>query len=174
MRETLENLFQDNPTKFVLAAASGTAVLLSLFMGFSRGAFSPSITQSRIEDAQQANELRKQLINIANDRYDAGCEGVFYFKTGKDTYQPLTEGSGVISGEFWRKWTKNNKLKPNKTDYLPAGTTVCDVYGNVGTLVSNKEKGYATVAELLNTPDQKRITAMMKRYPTANRPQVGS
>lgn len=174
MRETLENLFQDNPTKFVLAGISGTAVLLSLVMGFSRGAFSPSITQSRIEDAQQSNELRKQLIDIANDRFDAGCEGVFYLKPGTATYQPLTEGSGVLSGEFWQKWNKNNKLKPNKTDYLPAGTTVCDGYGNVGTLTPNKEKGHATVGELLNTPDRNRITAMMKRYPTANRPQVGS
>lgn len=174
MRETLNTLFQDNPTKFVLAGISGTAVLASLIMGVSRGAFSPSITQSRIEDAQQSNELRKELVNIANDRYDAGCEGVFYLKPGTATYQPLTEGSGVVSGAFWERWNKNNKLTPNKTDYLPAGTTVCDGYGNVGTLVPNKQKGFATVSDLLNTPDQKRITTMMKRYPSAKRPQVGS
>lgn len=174
MRDTLETLFQDNPTKFVLASTSGIAILCSVVMGFSRGAFSPSITQSRIEDAQQSNELRKQLVNIANDRYDVGCEGVFYLKPGTATYQPLTEGSGVLSGAYWDRWNKNNKLKPNQTDYLPSGTSVCDGYGNVGTLIPNKDKGHATVSDLLNTPDRNRITTMMKRYPTANRPQVGS
>ena len=95
-------------------------------------------------------------------------------KPGSSIYQPLTEGSGVISGAFWDRWNKAKvKPKPNATDYLPAGTTVCDAYGNVG-LLTKTDRPYAVVSDLLNTPDRNRITKMMSRYPSANRPQVGS
>ena len=122
---------------------------------------------------EQKNELQKKRIGIANDRFDAGCEGVFYLKPDASTYQPLTEGEGVLSGEYWKRWNKakGNKPKANSTDFLPAGTTVCDAYGNVG-ILAKQSKPYAVVTDLLNTPDQKRITAMMKRYPSANRPLV--
>lgn len=174
MRDALEQMFQDNPTQVVLAGISGIAVIAGLFMGVSRGAFSPSITQNLIENAQQSNELRKQFIKIANERFDAGCEGVFYLKPGTSIYQPLTEGSPILSGDYWNRWTKSKgKLDAALTDYLPAGTSVCDAYGNVGTLTSQGKSKPAIVSGLLNTPDRNRITTMMKRYPNAHRPQVG-
>jgi hypothetical protein len=163
----------DDPKGTAIGCISALAILGGLTIGIQRGAFNPDPMQQRLESKQQNHELQKQSIALADERFDAGCEGVFYMKLGASTYQPLTEGVGVLSGEFWMRWNKNRKLKPNQTDYLPAGTTVCDAYGNVG-ILAKQSKPNAVVTDLLNTPDQKRITTMMKRYPTANRPQVGS
>ncbi len=163
----------DDPKGTAIGCISALAILGGLTIGIQRGAFNPDPMQQRLESKQQNHALQKQSIALADERFDAGCEGVFYLKPGASTYQPLTEGEGVLSGEFWMRWNKNRKLKPNQTDYLPAGTTVCDAYGNVG-ILAKTDRPYAVVTDLLNTPDQKRITAMMKRYPTANRPQVGS
>ena len=163
----------DDPKGTAIGCISALAILGGLTIGIQRGAFNPDPMQQRLESKQQNHELQKQSIALADERFDAGCEGVFYMKPGASTYQPLTEGVGVLSGEFWMRWNKNRKLKPNQTDYLPAGTTVCDAYGNVG-ILAKQSKPYAVITDLLNTPDQKRITTMMKRYPTATRPQVGS
>jgi hypothetical protein len=164
-----------NPTGTAIALLSSAAIVTGLGIGFHRGAFNPDPLQQQLETKQQNHALQKQAIALANDRFDAGCEGVFYLKPGSSTYQPLTENVGVLSGEYWQRWNKAKfKPKPNPTDYLPAGTTVCDAYGNVGILIPDAKKGHAIVADLLNTPDRNRITAMMNRYPTAHRPQVGS
>jgi hypothetical protein len=165
----------ENPTGTAIALLSSVAVVTGLGIGVHRGAFNPDPLQQQLEAKQQNHALQKQAIALANDRFDAGCEGVFYLKPGSSTYQPLTENVGVLSGEYWQRWNKSKlKSKPNPTDFLPAGTTVCDAYGNVGILISDSKKGHAVVSDLLNTPDRNRITAMMRRYPTANRPQVGS
>lgn len=164
----------DDPKGTAIGMISALAIIGGLTIGVQRGAFNPDPLQQTIESKQQNHALQKQSIALANERYDAGCEGVFYLKQGASTYQPLTENSGVLSGEYWTRWNKaKTKPKPNNTDYLPAGTTVCDAYGNVG-ILAKQDKPYAVVTDLLNTPDRNRITAMMKRYPTANRPQVGS
>ena len=173
MNQLLEQL-ADDPKGTAIGMVSALAVIGGLIIGVQRGAFNPDPLQLRLESKQQNHALQKQSIALANERYDAGCEGVFYMKPGSSIYQPLTEGSGVISGAFWDRWNKSKvKPKPNATDYLPAGTTVCDAYGSIG-ILAKQDKPYAVVTDLLNTPDQKRIAAMMKRYPTANRPQVGS
>jgi hypothetical protein len=165
----------ENPTGTAIALLSSAAIVTGLGIGIHRGAFNPDPLQQQLEAKQQNHALQKQSIALANDRFDAGCEGVFYLKPGSSTYQPLTENVGVLSGEYWQRWNKAKlKPKPNPTDFLPAGTTVCDAYGNVGILIPDPKKGHAIVSDLLNTPDRNRITAMMNRYPTANRPQVGS
>ena len=167
--------FADDPKGTAIGCISALAVLGGLTIGIQRGAFNPDPMQQRLETKQQNHALQKQSIALANDRFDAGCEGVFYLKPGATTYQPLTEDEGVLSGEYWNRWNKakGSKPKANSTDFLPAGTTVCDAYGNVG-ILAKQAKPYAVVTDLLNTPDQKRITKMMSRYPAANRPQVGS
>ena len=165
----------ENPTGTAIALLSSVAVVAGLGIGVHRGAFNPDPLQQQLEVKQQNHALQKQAIVLANDRFDAGCEGVFYLKPGSSTYQPLTENVGVLSGEYWQRWNKSKlKPKPNPTDFLPAGTTVCDAYGNVGILIPDLKKGHAVVSDLLNTPDRNRISAMMNRYPNANRPQVGS
>ncbi len=165
----------ENPTGTSIALLSSIAVVVGIGIGIQRGAFNPDPLQQQLETKQQNHTLQKQATEIANERFDAGCEGVFYLKPGNSTYQPLTENVGVLSGEYWQRWNKAKvKPKPNQTDFLPAGTTVCDAYGNVGILIPDAKKGHAIVSDLLNTPDRNRITTMMKRYPSANRPQVGS
>ena len=174
MIDDFKDSISENPMGAAIAALSFGAVVIGLGMGATRGNFAPDATQLRIETLTQSQKLTEQTIKIANDRFDAGCEGVFYLKPGSSTYQPLAEGSGVLSGAYWQKWNKSGgKLKPAISDYLPAGTPVCDAYGNVGTLKA-AAAGHAIVSDLLNTPDRTRITKMMSRYPSATRPNVGS
>ena len=155
----------DDPKGTAIGFISAIAVLGGLTIGIQRGAFNPDPMQQRLESKQQNHALQKQSIALANERFDAGCEGVFYLKPGASTYQPLTEGEGVLSGEYWMRWSKaRTKPKANSTDYLPAGTTVCDAYGNVG-ILAKTDRPHAVVTDLLNTPDRSRIATMMKRYP---------
>lgn len=167
--------FTDNPIGTVLGIASGCAIFLGFIQGVNRGVFNPDPLQQKLELKQQNASIREKTIALANDRYDQGCEGVFYLKPNSSTYQPLTENVPVLSGDYWQRWTKaKGKLTPNLTDYLPAGTTVCDAYGNSGMLATTEKGKPAVITELLNTPDRNRITKMMNRYPKAIRPQVGS
>jgi hypothetical protein len=174
MQDILDNL-QDNPIGSLLGIASLVAILGGLAVGAARGSFKVDPTQATIEARQQSETLRHQSIKIANQRFDDGCEGVFYLQPKSSIYQPLTEGTGVLSGVFWQRWhqTKGTKLQPALTDYLPAGTVVCDSYGNAGILAPS-DRGHAVVSDLVNTPDRTRIQKMMERYPTATRPQVGA
>ena len=164
----------DNPVRTAIGVASGCAILLGIVQGINRGAFNPDPLQQQLEQKQQNSKIREQTIALANDRYDQGCEGVFYLKPNSSTYQPLTETVPVLSGDYWTRWKQNPKLKPKLTDYLPAGTTVCDAYGNVGILATVEKGQPAVITDLLNTPDRSRITKMMNRYPKSIRPQVGS
>lgn len=174
MQDFLDNL-QDNPIGSLLGIASLIAMVGGLAIGAARGSFKVDPTQAQIEARQQSETLRQQSIKIANQRFDDGCEGVFYLKPKVSVYQPLTDGVGVLSGAFWQRWNqaKGTKPEPAPTDYLPAGTVVCDSYGNAGILAPS-DRGHAVVGDLVNTPDRNRIKAMMNRYPTATRPQVGA
>jgi hypothetical protein len=174
MIENLKDSFLENPTGAIIAALSFGAIVVGIGLGASRGNFAPDATQQRIESLTQSQKLQEQTIKIANQRFDEGCEGVFYLKPGSSTYQPLAEGVGILSGAYSQKWQKSGgKTKPTLSDYLPGGTTVCDAYGNVGILKA-VAGDHAIVSDLLNTPDRNRITKMMNRYPKSTRPQVGS
>jgi hypothetical protein len=166
--------FQDNPIGSLLGIASFMAIVGGLAIGAARGSFQVDPAQSQIEARQQAEELRKRSVDIANKRFDDGCEGVFYFNAKTSVYQPLADGVGVLSGAYWQRWHQAKGKKPTAalTDYLPAGTVVCDSYGNAGILVPS-DKGFAIVSDLVNTPDRGRIQKMMERYPGATRPRVG-
>jgi hypothetical protein len=174
MEDFLESL-RDDPFAMVFSGASVLAIVGGLAIGFTRGSFQVDPAQSKLEARQQAETLRQQSIKIANQRFDDGCEGVFYLKPKSSVYQPLTEGVGVLSGAFWQRWhqTKGSKPSPDLTDYLPAGTVVCDSYGNAGILTPSNQS-HAVVSDLVNTPDRSRIKTLMERYPNATRPQVGA
>lgn len=174
MIDDLKYSLSENPVGVAIAALSFGAVIVGIGLGMSRGNLTPDATQLRIESLTQSQKFNEQMVKIANQRYDNGCEGVFYLKPGTNTYQPLTEGTGVLSGAYWQRWKKaGGKAKPGLTDYLPAGTPVCDAYGNVGILEA-VPGDHAIVSDLINTPDRTRIQKMMNRYPKATRPQVGS
>lgn len=174
MIDDLKHTLSENPMGAAIAALSFGACIIGIGLGMSRGNLAPDATQQRLESLNQSQKLQEQSIKIANQRYDAGCEGVFYLKPGTNTYQPLTEGTGVLSGAYWQRWKKSDgKASPGLTDYLAAGTSVCDAYGNVGILKA-VPGNHAIVSDLVNTPDRTRIQKMMSRYPKANRPQVGS
>ena len=83
----------DDPKGTAIGVISAIAIIGGVGIGISRGAFNPDPLQAQLETKQQNHALQKQSIALANERYDAGCEGVFYMKPGSSTYQPLTDGS---------------------------------------------------------------------------------
>lgn len=166
----------ENPIGTAIGGISLISIIGGLAMGTAKGSFNPDPAQTKLEGLQQASELRKQSIEMANQIYDAGCEGVFYLKAKADAYQPLSKGTGILSGEYWKRYNAapGAKPAPNVTDYLPAGTNVCDAYGNAVTL-SESPKGFGTVGnDLVNTPDRSRIDKMMARYGIKNAPRLGA
>ena len=174
MIDELKESLIDNPTGFAIGLLSVGAIAIGIFMAISKGGLKPNAAQQQLEEQAVSQMLNSKSIEIANARFDAGCEGVFYLSPGTNTYQPLTEGVGVLSGAYWQRWAKAKvKPLPGLTDYLPAKTMVCDAYGNIG-ILAKYPNSPAVVSELLNTPDVTRIKKMMSRYPSAVRPQVGS
>lgn len=171
---SLSEKWEDNPFGVIVGFVSLAAIVGGIGIGAARGSFNPDPQQVELEARQKSEKIREQQASIANARFDAGCEGVFYFKPKSSVYQPLTEGTGVLSGAFWQRWqsAKGVKPKPAATDYLPAGTVVCDTYGNTG-ILQPSDRGFAVVGDLVNTSDRGRIKKMMERYPAAKRPQVG-
>lgn len=174
MMDELKESLSENPIGAMIAVMSIGAVAVGAYMGVAKGGLKADPAQQALEAQATAQMLNSKSIEMANARFDKGCEGVFYLAPGTSTYQPLTEGVGVLSGAYWQKWAKaKTKPLPAMTDYLPAKTMVCDAYGNVG-ILAKTDRPHAVVTDLINTPDRNRITKMMSRYPNATRPQVGS
>lgn len=167
MNDFLDNL-KDNPMQALIGVVSLSAIIVGLGMGVSRGAFKPDPQQAKLEQAQQSEALRQQQIEIANKRYDDGCEGIFYARPGTNDYAPLSNGTSVLSAAYWNEFSRSGRA-PTAVDYLPAGTVVCDVYGNTGILRQADGQKQAVIADIVNTPDRDRIHKMMARYPGGNR-----
>ena len=167
MNDFIDNL-KDNPTQALVGLVSLTAIAAGLVMAVNRGAFNPDPAQAKIEQSQQAEALRKQSIDIANKRFDEGCEGIFYSRPGSGDFAPLNEGSAVLTSAYWKEYAAT-KRDPGPGDYLPAGTPVCDVYGNAAILETQPGKPNPVISNIVNTPDRERIQKMIARYPGAIR-----
>lgn len=172
MHDFIDSL-QDNPIAALLGAASVIAIIGGVAVGAARGSFRVDPQQSQLEARQQSEALRQQSIKIANQRFDDGCEGVFYARPGSNDFSPLADGSPVLNAAYWKEYAKT-KRQPSAIDYLPAGTVVCDVYGNAGILKAVEGKPYAVISDITNTPDRDRIHKMMSRYPGGQRHNVGA
>ena len=84
MIDELKESLIDNPTEFAIAAISIGAVLIGSFIGISKGGLKPNAAQQQLEEQAVSQMLNAKSIEIANARFDAGCEGVFYLAPGTD------------------------------------------------------------------------------------------
>lgn len=101
---------------------------------------------------------QQQLEDIANLRYDGYCEAVFNL-TQDGVYTALTPGQPVIKGDFVEYFRANpESLKSIKPGHvLPAGTPVCDAYGNSSILVLEEDGDLPVIGEIASTSDLVRI-----------------
>lgn len=165
---------RDNPGKTFILGFSAIAATWGIVSGIQTGKFNPDPKQAALEASLTADVERDTRIKTstekANARYDRNCTGVFQFRVNENVYAPLTEGVGVLSGDFAQrvdrlKSTKQPVPKPARTDYLPAGMEVCDAYGNTAILEGTGKTGEALITDIASTGDQGRIKSMTDRYP---------
>lgn len=176
--ESIRDWIEKNRVEAVLGLAAGAVLLAN--GGNIREYMARSAATGDLIEAQQAEisrlwateELRKEQAEIANSRYDSGCEPVFDLKTD-GTFTAMVPGQAVILGQYSDYYaTHDVPLREiNRSHLLAAGVTVCDAYGNTGVTVIDAETGQPVVGEFASTSDRARIDALVARY-KANRPSI--
>lgn len=115
--------------------------------------------QEQVQTQQILEQKQKDLRPIAEARYNDGCLLVLSFDD-KRRYKVLTVGSPVIDGNV--KLRLRPGAKPPISAVLPAGSTVCDAYGNTSILETD-EDGYPIVKTIASTPNQAIVLKAMQK-----------
>jgi hypothetical protein len=113
-----------------------------------------------------AEAALKQSKEIANARYDGGCEIITTVKNmSKAT--TIQEGKPIVSGAYAKVFDPRN---PNPDHYVGRDLTVCDLYGATAITEWNDQLGHAVAGSLATTNDRSRMAAAAARKPGINRP----
>jgi len=120
-----------------------------------------SANQAQVQAQQLLQEKQKGLEPIARSRYEAGCEMVISFDVSGQ-YKVLSVGSPVIDGNVASKIRNLPTEKLPLSAVLPAGSTVCDAYGNTSVLENNVQ-GFPVVLSLASTADRELVAKAMQR-----------
>lgn len=116
----------------------------------------------RLQVEQLVSEQRKE---VADERYRNNCTVIFSLNQ-QGYYTAISEGVPTFKGELASKYRgkKINLRTMSKEVFLPAGMTVCDVYGNTAKLIADPNlNGIAVARDLANTGDQALIRSAMQR-----------
>lgn len=121
-----------------------------------------------IQQLETNAERQRALAEIANQRYDAGCEVILSLEEpGK--YRALALGVPIFDGVVADKYRNDPKSAP-PTAFLPAGKTVCDSFGN--TAVLEDSGGLPVTTQMATTEDRERIRKAMARVKAQWNPPV--
>lgn len=115
-----------------------------------------SVAANQVEINQQLADAasRKQLEELANLRYDGFCEPVF--NLNKDgVYTALTPNLPVIKGDSVEYYRQNPSAPFTHDRVLPAGTPVCDAYGNTALIETSED--LPVIGAIAATSDLARI-----------------
>ncbi len=116
----------------------------------------------RLQTEQLVSEQRRE---IAEERYRNHCTMIFSLNQ-KDHYTAITEGEPIFKGELAAQFRgkKIDLRRLHKSNFLPAGMEVCDVYGNSAKLIQDPTlNGLAVARDLANTGNQDLINAAKTR-----------
>ena len=159
-----KEFFEDHKLECLLAVGAGFMALLNVGDIRSYMAANTQLRQSvaqqqaRLNEQLAAKASREQFEELANLRYDGYCEAVFNL-TQDGVYTALTPGQPVIKGDFVEYFRANpealKSIKPGHV--LPAGTPVCDAYGNSSELVLDEAGELPVIGEIASTSDLVRI-----------------
>lgn len=167
---TIFKFIQRNPTESVLFAIAAGFLFInfgSLQSAMQRNAVMRQAVlenQEQVQSIQIDAQKRTELAEIANQRYDAGCEVILSLDR-PGHYKALFEGTPVLDGVHAEKYRKN-PLKAPPGAYLPAGMTVCDAHGNTAILVAEPNSDgvvYPVTRQMATTTDVDRIRQAMER-----------
>lgn len=162
MHINVKDFIEEHRLECVLAGGAAVMALLNLGDIRSYMATNTQLRQSvaahQVELNQQlaSETARQQFQEIANLRYDGYCEAVFNLNK-QGVYTALTPGQPVIKGDVAEQFRKNpNALKSlGRAHVLPAGTPVCDAYGNTALIEESGE--LPVIGAIAATSDRVRI-----------------
>jgi hypothetical protein len=121
---------------------------------------SSRIQAGEVLAAEQAARVGE--IEIANERYDQGCEVISTLKM--DTATTIIENGPIVSGAYAKVF---NPLAPNPGHYIGRDIVVCDLYGTTAITRYNPALGYAVASSIAVTNDRKRMQAAQDRMKLA-------
>jgi hypothetical protein len=133
-----------------------------------------AIAQSQADKLQQSDLIAAEQaasvgnIEIANDRYDTGCELISTLSSpGVATV--IQENRPIVSGAYAAKF---NPQRPNPEYYLGRDVTVCDGYGTTAKTKFDPKLGYAVAANIAVTNDRARMAKAIASRPGMQRPNL--
>jgi hypothetical protein len=106
--------------------------------------------------------------DIANDRYDSGCEVITTLADPKIA-APIQEGKPIVAGAYAHLF---NPRKPNPDHYLGRDVVVCDLYGTTAITRWDEPLGYAVARSIAVTNDRGRMAQAKNRRPGMQRPNL--
>lgn len=155
-----------------IAAATLVTQLPSIQANVQRNQNVAEANKARLEENQklEAQKLTLQASQeIANSRYDAGCEVI---STLKDPRMATTiqEGRPILSGAFAPLYAKNPNRPVNPVHFIGRDITVCDLYGTTAIMQFDPSKGYAVAGSIAVTSDRARMNKAQQQIKGINRP----
>lgn len=179
MKDQLLEIIQENRNELIIGAIALIAVAtqweaIQQKIGNDRAvAESQRVAQLATQKLEAEKLVREQQREIANARYDGGCEVIqSVLLRGKAT--TIKEGEPILNGVYAELYRKNPKTPANPNHYIGAGVDVCDVYGVTGITQFDPSKGYAVVQSVATTNDRNRMRKALERSKGLERPSLGN
>lgn len=128
--------------------------------------------RARLEENQklEAQKLTLQASqDIANSRYDAGCEVISTLENAK-VATTIQEGQPILSGAYAPLYVRNPRRPLNPRHFIGRNITVCDLYGTTAIMQFDPSKGYAVAGSIAVTSDRARMDKAQQQMKGMNRP----
>jgi hypothetical protein len=171
MKKDVQHFFNEHRAECI---CGGIAIVVLLLNAGSIKGFIESSNQLRESmKAEQVDNQRLQVdqlvseqrTEVADERYRNNCTVIFSLNQANH-YTAISEGDPILKGELAPKYRGKplDVRSMPRSAFLPAGMTVCDVYGNTAKLVINSNlNGLAVARDLANTGNQALIKSAMER-----------
>jgi hypothetical protein len=159
----------------VLIAIVALLALLSQTSNIQGSIARSQATAAATKNRQAENEKlgaetlsMKRSRDIANGRYDSGCEVLSTLKSF-GVAAPIQEGKPIVAGAYAAQFDRRN---PNPDHYIGRDLIVCDLYGTTAITAFNPTLGYAVAESLATTNDRDRMARAQARRPGLTRPNL--
>ena len=155
-----------------IAAVTFVTQIPSIQENLQRNQNVAEANKQRLEENQklEAQKLTLQASQeIANERYDKGCEVIATLKNAK-VATTIKEGQPIVDGAFAPLYVKNPNRPLNPRHFIGRDITVCDLYGTTAITQFDPSKGYAVAGSIAVTSDRARMDKAQQRMKGMNRP----